>query len=97
MDVLIYGSREFGYVVRSLVGDTTHSFRGFIDDVHTGPDVLGNWNAVIAQYSPADVGVVIAVGYKDLDARWRVHQRVRSAGFCTPHPVSYTHLRAHET
>ena len=92
MDVLIYGSREFGEVVRSLVDDTRHSFRGFIDDVHTGPDVLGNWNECIAQHSPTDTGVIIAVGYKDLDARWNVYQRVRAAGFCVPqlvHPQAW--------
>lgn len=92
MDVLIYGSREFGQVVRALVDDTGHSFRGFVDDVHTGDDVIGNWNECVARCSPKDTGIVIAVGYSDLNARWNVYQRISLAGFSVPqliHPESW--------
>ncbi|MEE2906800.1 MAG: hypothetical protein VX527_03110 [Planctomycetota bacterium] len=91
MNILIYGSREFGQVVRELLRVTDHHFCGFIDDMHSGEEVLGTWDQCHNRFSPADTGVVVAVGYRNLQARWTVFERVRDAGFDSPsliHPLS---------
>jgi len=90
--ILVYGSQEFGRVVRRLVEDCGRTFQGFVDDWHTGEDVLGRFDAVIEKYRPDRFEFVIAVGYKNLTARWGVYQRVLVAGYRVAtliHPSAY--------
>lgn len=96
MKILIYGSREFGQVVRSLVGDAGHEFAGFIDDFEADADagtrIIGDWNRVAGEFLPSDFGIAIAVGYANLDARWNVYRKVCDAGYHCPaliHPQAY--------
>lgn len=92
MRLLVYGSRDFGAVVRSLVEDCGHEFAGFIDDVHPGPQVLGPFDAIRQTHPPESFQVVNAVGYKSLAARRAVSARVRGAGYGLPpliHPRAY--------
>jgi sugar O-acyltransferase (sialic acid O-acetyltransferase NeuD family) len=90
--LLVYGSAAFGTILRDLVGLCGHQFSGFIDDVYGGPDVVGEYAAARSKCPPGEFGVVLAIGYRDLDARWRVFERVVSDGYAVPvlvHPEAY--------
>jgi len=90
--ILVYGSQEFGRVVRRLVEDCGRTFHGFVDDWHTGDDVIGRFDSVIQTCPPDRFEFVIAVGYKNLSARWSVYQRVMNAGYrvaTLAHPSAY--------
>jgi sugar O-acyltransferase (sialic acid O-acetyltransferase NeuD family) len=92
MKLLVYGSRMFGAVVRSLADDCGHEFAGFIDDVHDGADVRGRFEAVVRSHPPGSFGCVNAVGYNNLAERRAVSRRIREAGYVTPslvHPRAY--------
>ncbi len=70
MKLLVYGSREFGRVLKSLVIDCGYDFGGFIDDFSTGEEIIGTYQNVLKKYSSKNFGIVIAIGYKNLVARW---------------------------
>jgi sugar O-acyltransferase (sialic acid O-acetyltransferase NeuD family) len=92
MQILIYGSREFAQTVAELVVDCGHEVAGFIDDFSPGPLILGTLEQVRRNHSPAEYGMVIAIGYNDLPARWESWQRVRTLGYQVPtliHPRAY--------
>ena len=84
MKLLVYGSTTFGGVVRVLVEECGHAFAGFVDDIHSGPEVLGTFEAVAKSHSAPGFGCVNAVGYNDLAARQRVTDRITAAGYSTP-------------
>ena len=86
MRVLVYGSKDFGRLVRALVTHCGHEFLGFIDDVEPeAPDVVGGYDQVISRHPPdAGIGVVIAIGYRHLEARHATWARVRQDGYQTP-------------
>lgn len=87
MGILIYGSRTFGRVIRVLVQECGHEFAGFIDDMNTGPDVVGPFDAAMVAHPPSTCEVVNAIGYRDLAARETVTARIRDAGYQMPHLV----------
>lgn len=84
MDVIVYGSQLFGRLVRELLPATGHRFIGFVDDVHGGDDVLGDWEEVVRRFAPGDCGLAIAIGHRSLTARRRICEKVRNAGFDLP-------------
>jgi len=92
MKILVYGSKEFAMVVREVVLDCGHQFVGFVDDLNPAEgDVVGAWDLAEKKYS-RDHAVVIAVGYKNLAARWAVYSRVTTSGFSVAtliHPNAY--------
>jgi len=91
-EMLVYGSLEFGRVVKDLVGQCGHRFAGYIDDYNGGDEVLGGLAHVVEHFPPDRYQVAIAVGYRDLSARWNVYQTVRSKGYGVPalvHPRAY--------
>ncbi len=75
-----------------------HEFEGFVDDGCDGSDVLGPYTAVRDRMPPArDRGIVVAIGYKDLDARWRICARLRDDGYTLPaltHSSAWVHAEA---
>lgn len=90
--VLIYGSREFGQVVRGLVEDCGRRFEGFVDDWNSGPQVLGSFVEVTNRYPPEGFEIALAIGYRHLAARWELYQRVKAAGYRVStlvHPQAY--------
>jgi sugar O-acyltransferase (sialic acid O-acetyltransferase NeuD family) len=95
MRILVYGSSDFGRVLRDLAGDCGHEFAGFIDDLHPGNDgVIGNFEAASRSHAPSQHAIAIAVGYKHLEARRALIARVRGAGYALPalvHPEAYVH------
>ena len=95
--VLIYGSKDFGQTVRALVEDCGRRFAGFIDDWHTGPEVVGSFSDTIDRLKNDAYDVVVAIGYNHLDARWNVYRTVREAGYDVPplvHPAALVNRRA---
>ena len=90
--ILVYGSREFGQVVRDLAGQCGYHFAGFIDDVDRGAEILGGWQEVSRSHDPARHSVAMAIGYHHLPERRAVCERVRAQGYETPaliHPRAY--------
>lgn len=98
MKLLVYGSRDFGLVLRELVSDCGHEFAGFIDDVDpAGPHRIGDFAAARASHSPGTYGIVLGIGYKHLEARARIAAAVRAAGYVLPplvHPAAHVHRTA---
>lgn len=94
MKLLVYGSGDLGRVARDLLARCGHEFAGFVNDFERGEGVLGGFDEVRERHRPGDFGMLIAVGYKDLAARWRVYERVKAAGYPLPalvHPAAYVH------
>jgi sugar O-acyltransferase (sialic acid O-acetyltransferase NeuD family) len=92
MQLLIYGSGDFARTVFELVRDCGHEPIGYVDDRRQGPDILGNLIAVVRSHPPNHHGFALAIGYKDLPARWAAWRRVRAAGYEAPaliHPRAY--------
>jgi sugar O-acyltransferase (sialic acid O-acetyltransferase NeuD family) len=90
--ILVYGSREFGQVVRDLAFQCGYAFAGFIDDLNRGDGILGAWSEVARSHAPASHAVAVAVGYRHLRERRALYERVRSGGYATPaliHPRAY--------
>jgi len=90
--ILIYGSREFGRVVRTLVIDCGYSFVGFIDDWESGADIMGRFEEVLSRFPPSECQIAIAIGYKDLRARMEVYRRIKDANYQLArliHPAAY--------
>jgi len=92
MRVLIYGSQEFGATVTELVRHCGHEVVGMVDDFSTANGVLGTLDSVIETHPPGEFGIALAIGYKNLRARWSAWERVRAAGYSAPrlvHPRAY--------
>src|SRR5258706_14201101 len=90
--ILVYGSREFGQVVRDLAGQCGYRFAGFVDDIDRGPEILGAWQEVSRSHDPALHSVAMAIGYDHLRERRALDERVRAHGYDTPrliHPRAY--------
>jgi sugar O-acyltransferase (sialic acid O-acetyltransferase NeuD family) len=90
--LLIYGSQDFGRVVRDLAEQCGYKVLGFIDDIHAGDGILGGFETVRGEHTPETCEIVIAIGYKHLSARRAVYQKVRQSGYSVPtliHPRAY--------
>lgn len=90
--IVIYGSRAFGRVVRSLVEDCGRSFAGYIDDWDTGPEILAGLLALRQLYAPGDIQIAVAVGYDYLDQRLGIARRISDSGYSLAtlvHPAAY--------
>src|SRR5262249_20651838 len=67
--ILVYGSREFGQVVRDLAVQCGYAFAGFIDDVNHGEGILGAWQEVARSHGSSSHAVAMAIGYRHLRER----------------------------
>jgi sugar O-acyltransferase (sialic acid O-acetyltransferase NeuD family) len=96
--LLVYGSSEFGAVLRDVLADCGHEFAGFVDDVHPAkPGVVGAFAAARASHPPQEHGMVMAIGYKHLEARARRFAEARAAGYrfiTLLHPAAHVHKSA---
>jgi sugar O-acyltransferase (sialic acid O-acetyltransferase NeuD family) len=92
MSILIYGSKELGRVTRHLLGECHLSFSGYIDDIHAGPDIIGPFEIIRKDHSPEKHAIINAVGYKNLQVRQEITDKIIGAGYVTPtlvHPTAY--------
>ncbi len=92
MTYLIYGSRDFALLLKDFLTFHTWPCEGFIDDFTTGPGIVGTFEEVRAIYRPDESRIVLGIGYRNLDARWRVFEKIRSAGFTV---ATLIHQRAY--
>lgn len=85
MTLLVYGSKEFGRVVRELVHQAGHEFAGFIDDFSQGADIVGTYEQARQAFPPGpSTGIAVAVGYDDLARRWSLYQRIKADAYAVP-------------
>jgi sugar O-acyltransferase (sialic acid O-acetyltransferase NeuD family) len=92
MRLLIYGSKDFAATVADLVRYCGHEVVGMVDDYDSGPGILGNLNSVSKSHPPSEYGIVMAIGYSNISARWAAWENIVSAGYRAPaliHPRSY--------
>jgi len=85
--VLLYGAGDFGKIVRNVLNYTEYCFSGYISDIDTGADILGNYDYLINTIDKKEYGLVITVGYTDLLNRSRIFDSVVSAGFNLPNII----------
>jgi sugar O-acyltransferase (sialic acid O-acetyltransferase NeuD family) len=92
MQVLVYGSGDFGKVVSALVRDCGHNFVGFIDDQYQRRDVVGTYLSCLESHPPSHHAIAIAIGYRWLGQRQEILQKLHADGYSTPamiHPRAY--------
>jgi sugar O-acyltransferase (sialic acid O-acetyltransferase NeuD family) len=90
--LLLYGSTQFSTTVRELARHCGFEVAGVIDQHSSGNKILGSFEEVTLSHPPGDYAMALAVGYRDLAARWQAWERIRAAGYATPaliHPNSY--------
>ncbi|BCJ87826.1 PglD-related sugar-binding protein [Effusibacillus dendaii] len=90
--ILVYGSKDFALVVKHLVHDCHLDFAGFIDDYYPGTHVIGTFDEIAKHCSPDEYSIVIAIGYNNLEARWKIYEKVVAHGFEVPKLVHPTAL-----
>lgn len=89
--LLIVGASSFGQLMAVLADDCSRSVAGFVDDTQTGPLVLGTSGDLGLELPPAEFDLILAIGYKHLQTRFRMFERLRAAGFHFPtlvHPTA---------
>jgi acetyltransferase-like isoleucine patch superfamily enzyme len=92
--ILIYGSREFSVIVRELAIACGYCCAGLIDDMEQGAGILGAFEDVRDSHPPDHYLMALAVGYKDLAARWLLYEKIQGAGYQLPaliHPNADLH------
>jgi sugar O-acyltransferase (sialic acid O-acetyltransferase NeuD family) len=82
--LLVYGSKDFGRVLRDLLVICGHEFIGYIDDLNSGEEIVGNYTTATKLHPPGTCGIVIAIGYEHLAQRWGIFQRVSADGYFLP-------------
>ncbi|GGZ71028.1 carbonic anhydrase [Lysobacter xinjiangensis] len=90
--LLVIGASSFGQLIRALAEDAGLHVAGFIDDIHDGPDILGDRAALGTRLAPGDYDLAMAIGYSHLPARLALYHECTSKGFDFP-PI--VHPRAH--
>lgn len=89
--LLVIAASSFGRLVHVLAQDCGRTVAGFIDDTQLAPDILGKTSDLGSRIAPTDYDLVMAIGYRHLDARWALFTRLRAAGFEFPaliHPAA---------
>lgn len=90
--ILVYGSQEFGRVIRDLVEACGEEFVGYIDDIYEGEEVLGPFAQIVKRFPPTEYAIAMAIGYKNLAIRAQVAKQVTDAGYKLTrliHPRAY--------
>lgn len=82
--LLIIGASSFGRLVSVLAQECGRSVAGFIDDTRDGADILGGTHDLGDSLPPSAYDLVMAVGYRHLQARLALYTRLRDAGFHFP-------------
>ena len=98
MRLLIYGGQEFAATASELARHCGHHVEGMVNDFNIGREIIGSLESVINSHPPGEFGIVLAIGYKRLEARWIAFQRVKAAGYSIPaliHPRAYVADSAH--
>lgn len=92
MRLFLYGSRNYAQTVSGIAAELGHEVAGLIDDWQTGPGIAGTFDSVTRDHARGGCGLVLAIGYSDLRARWLAWKRVRDSAWHRPtlvHPRAY--------
>lgn len=87
-----------GQVVRALLADCKLPFAGFIDDFTGGSEVIGSLEDLLASALAEECEIIMAIGYRHLEARLTRFDLLKSAGFrfaTLVHPAAYVSASAH--
>lgn len=82
--LVIYGASEFGKVVKTFAESSGSDVRGFIDDWHSGADVVGGCETLLREFSPQKFDIAMAIGYRHQDERWNIYCRLKNEGYRFP-------------
>ncbi len=85
--ILLYGSGDFGKLIKNLLQYTEFSFAGFISDIEKGGDIIGDYNYLVSNIDKNEYGIVITVGYTNLQNRFNLFTNVLTAGFRLPNII----------
>jgi len=89
--LLIVAGSSFGRLMSILAADCGRTVAGFVDDSLSGPEILGRTDDLGNFLEPRDYDLVLAVGYKHLNARLKLYTRLKNCGFNFPslvHPTA---------
>lgn len=89
--LLIIGGSSFGQLMAVLAVDCGRVVAGFVDDIQTGPEIVGRTGDLGHALAPADYELVLAIGYKHLEPRMALFRQLGAAGFSFPplvHPTA---------
>jgi len=84
MRVLIYGASDLGRVLKRVVIDIGATFIGYIDDWHTGVEIVGSGEALGDWAPEEDLAILIGVGYRHFDARDALLKKLQRLGYAVP-------------
>lgn len=89
--LLIIAASPFGRLVSVLAQECGRTVAGFVDDTTTGPNILGTTDDLGRALAVSDHELVLAIGYKHMQARLSLFERLRAMGFLFPpltHPTA---------
>lgn len=89
--LLIIAASPFGRLMSVLAQECGRTVAGFVDDTTTGPNILGTTGDLGRALAVSDHELVLAIGYKHLQARLSLFGRLRATGFRFPaliHPTA---------
>ena len=95
--LIVYGAGDFGQVVKPLAQECGFDVIGFIDDWHSGVDILGPSAGLPERFPPSGYQIAFAIGYRYMDARWRAFERLSRLGYEIPalvHPKAVVAVTA---
>lgn len=81
---LILGASSFGRLIETVIQSCGGSVSGFIDDIHTGPRILGNRQYLFDELKADDFHLAMAIGYKHLSSRVELFQEARARNYRFP-------------
>lgn len=82
--LLVVAASSFGRLASVLAQECGRTVAGFVDDSTGSLDILGRTDDLGHALAASDYDLVLAIGYKHLQARIALFERLRAAGFCFP-------------
>lgn len=82
--LLIIGGSSFGRLVGVLAQESGRSVSGYLDDFAAGEGIVGRTDELGSSITPDDAALVMAIGYRHMDARMAMFRRLLASGFEFP-------------
>lgn len=95
--LLIIGASSFGRLIQVLAEECGREVEGFIDDFHSGKEIVGDRSKLGSRYTPDRFDLVLAVGYRHMAARLEIMAAHARQGFDFPalvHPQARVSRKA---
>lgn len=81
---LVLGASSFGRLIETVIHSCGASVSGFIDDIHTGPRILGDRQYLFDKLDAEDFYLAMAIGYKHLSSRLALFEEARALNYEFP-------------